>query len=356
MDTHSSSLRRPIHIGALSLEGNIFLAPVAGYSDRAFRSLCVEQGADITFTELVSSEALSRNSFRYEDYDKKDKNGRMNPTLALLRHADNERFYAIQLFGANPNSMYQAAALLAPWKPSLVDINAGCPVQKVVKTGAGSALMKDPALLARVTEAVVRASEAYLGSVPVSVKMRSGWDTQSLNYRECARAVLDAGAAMISLHPRTRSQMYSGVSNWSHIADLTSCVSVPVAGSGDLFSPEDARRMLAETGCAAVMFARGAMGDPFIFANTRRLLETGSYTPPDPAEKIAAGFRQLELLAHDIGESAACREMRKHFCAYTKGAAGGAELRNRLVHAVSITEYADIIAAGNRVGIGNIIK
>jgi tRNA-dihydrouridine synthase len=148
---------------------------------------------------------------------------------------------------------------------------------------------------------------------------------------------------MISLHPRTRSQVYSGKSDWTHIAELVSRVSVPVAGSGDLFAPEDARRMLSETGCAAIMFARGAMGDPFIFSNTRDLLVKGSYTAPGNEARIAVGFRQLVLLSADIGENTACREMRKQFCAYTKGITGGAELRNRLVHAETIAEYRQIV-------------
>jgi nifR3 family TIM-barrel protein len=328
-------LYHSVQIGTLSLEGNIFLAPIAGYSDRAFRSICVEQGANFTFTELVSSEAMIRNPACIEK----------NPTAALLRRADNEAYYGIQLFGANPDVMGKAAAMLAPWKPSVVDINAGCPVAKVVKTGAGSALMKNPAQLGRIVEAVVNSSQAHLGNVPVTVKMRSGWDAESINCRECARIAVEAGAAMITLHSRTRSQMYSGKSDWAHIADLAARIPAPVAGSGDLFSPEDAKRMLEETKCAAVMFARGALGDPFIFAAVRELLATGSYRAPDGARRIAAGFRQLLLLSADIGENAACREMRKHFCAYSRGMTRGAELRNLLVRAGTIAEYERILSA-----------
>ncbi|MDR0556752.1 MAG: tRNA dihydrouridine synthase DusB [Treponema sp.] len=335
-------LYHSVQIGTLSLEGNIFLAPVAGYSDRAFRSIRIEQGANFTFTELVSSEAMIRSPA----YNDNGKNNDRNPAAALLRRADNETHYGIQLFGANPDVMGKAAAMLAPWKPSVVDINAGCPVAKVVKTGAGAALMKSPAYLGRIVEAVVNSSQAYLGNVPVTVKMRSGWDAESISYRECARVAVEAGAAMITLHSRTRSQMYAGASDWTHIADLASRIPAPVAGSGDLFSPEDANRMLEETKCAAVMFARGAMGDPFIFAATRDLLTKGFYTTHGSEERIAAGFRQLLLLSADIGESAACREMRKQFCAYTRGMTCGADLRNRLVHAKTIAEYGHILGCG----------
>jgi nifR3 family TIM-barrel protein len=241
--------------------------------------------------------------------------------------------------------MFKAASLLIPVHPEAVDINCGCPVPKVIKTGAGSALMRNPGLLGRIVEAVVRASRKYLGGVPVTVKIRSGWDGASLNYRECAGIAVEAGAAMVSLHARTRAQGYGGKSDWSHIGDLVSRLKVPVTGSGDLFAPEDAERMFLETGCAAVMFARGAMGNPFIFSAARSFLRTGSWRPPEGSERLRIALRQLALFAADAGEKRACREMRKQFCAYTKGCmgapglAGGATLRNRLVHAETIAEY-----------------
>jgi nifR3 family TIM-barrel protein len=315
-------------MGPLAIPGNLFLAPVAGYSDRAFRSLCIDRGANFTSTELISSEALIRRGVKTE---------------YLLRRAGNEERYAIQLFGADGEVMYRAAGLLAPWRPDAVDINCGCPVPKVVKTGAGSALMRNPGLLGRVVEAVVRASKESLGGAPVTVKLRSGWDAESINYRECARIAVEAGAALVGLHPRTRAQGYAGRSDWSHIADLASRLPIPVAGSGDLFTPEDAERMLRDTGCGAVMFARGAMGNPFIFAATRALLSGKEYTPPDREERLKTAFCQLGLLARDMGERAACREMRKQFCAYTRGISGGAALRNRLVHADTLEEYRIIL-------------
>jgi nifR3 family TIM-barrel protein len=330
-------LYRPVP--ALGLPGNLFLAPVAGYTDRAFRSICAEAGADFSFTELVSSEAIVRNP-AWRDL------GQVPP---LLARGQSEKRYAIQLFGSSADTLGAACRLLAPLKPDAVDLNAGCPVPKVVKNGAGSALMKDPSGLGRIIEAMVKASAEALGSVPVTVKIRAGWDAASINYAECARIAVEAGAAMVSLHPRTRSQYYTGKSNWSFIADLVSRLSVPVTGSGDLSGPEEAKRMLEETGCAALMFARGAMGNPFIFTAVKSLLTTGSWAPPDPARRLEAGLRHLEMLAEDVGEKTACLEMRKQFCAYTKGVMGfpgmngGGRLRQKLIHAETIAEYREII-------------
>jgi nifR3 family TIM-barrel protein len=327
-------LYRPVKIGGLELPGNLFLAPVAGYTDRAFRSICVDQGADFTYTELASSEALVRGGVK---------------TLRILERAENEKRYAVQLFGADPDVMYRAALLLAPLKPDAVDINCGCPAPKVVKNGAGSALMKDPRRLGRVIASVVKAAGESLGGVPVTVKIRSGWDGANLNYYECACAAVESGAALVCLHPRTRGQGYGGKSSWPLIADLVSRLPVPVAGSGDLFSPEDAERMLRETGCAAVMFARGAQGNPFIFKITRDLLLRGRWEAPSFEARIAAAFRQLKLLSADAGETVACREMRKAFAAYTKGVggrpgiAGGARLREQLVHAETFDDYRCIL-------------
>jgi nifR3 family TIM-barrel protein len=338
----TSSLYHPLTAGGLVLPGNLFLAPVAGYSDRAFRTICLEQGADFTYTELISAEALSRNPARYGLGPAPVPAA---PESALLRRAHNEERYAIQLFGADPAVMYRAASLLAPYGPQMVDINCGCPVPKIIKTGAGSALMRKPALLGRLVEAVVRSSRESLGGIPVSVKLRSGWDAGECNYRECARAALEAGAAVVALHARTRSQGYAGKADWSHIADLAAALPVPLIGSGDLYTPEDAERMLRETGCAAVMFARGALGNPFIFSAARSYLKTGAWHTPGWPERLTTALRQLLLLAEDKGERNACREMRKQFCAYTRGFPGGAGLRNRLVHAETIGEYRSILAA-----------
>jgi nifR3 family TIM-barrel protein len=197
--------------------------------------------------------------------------------------------------------------------------------------------------MSKIVEAAAKASREALGDVPVTIKMRSGWDSASINYAECARVAVESGAAMVSLHPRTRSQQYGGKSDWLQIADLASRLTVPVAGSGDLYTPQDARRMLEETGCAAVMFARGAMGNPFIFSAARSYLETGACENVPFSARLAAAFRHLEMLAADIGERTACLEMRKQFCAYTKGMKGGALVREQAVHAKTIEDYRNII-------------
>jgi nifR3 family TIM-barrel protein len=351
------SLYHPVKINSLELPGNLFLAPVAGYTDRVFRSLCAEQGADFSFTELVSAEALYRNYTRYglgmlgvnpgcqrnDGLDNSSCPQSQAAAVNLIRRGESEKRYAIQLFGGEPESIYKAAKLLASLQPDAVDINAGCPVPKVVKNGAGSALMRKPSVLGRIIEAAVRASRESLGGVPVTVKIRSGWDYSTINYIECARVAIEAGAAMISLHPRTRSQNYGGKSDWSYIADLVTRVQVPVCGSGDLYTPEDAQRMLNETSCAAVMFARGAQGNPFIFSAARSLLTTGIWKPAVFSARMAAAMRHLELLAADIGEKTACLEMRKQFCAYTKGMIGGAAIRDKVVHAETVADYRKII-------------
>ena len=344
------ALYRPVKIGSLEIPGNLFLAPVAGYTDRAFRSICAEEGSCFSFTELVSAEAIYRNFSRYgimpegrrDAEENKKRNTAVLTAVNLVRRGENEKRYAIQLFGGESESIYRAACLLAPLKPDALDINSGCPVPKVVKNGAGSALMKNPANLGKIVEAAVCASRECLNDIPVTIKIRSGWDSSSINYIECARIAVEAGAQMITLHPRTRAQGYSGRSDWTHIAELVMRIQVPVTGSGDLYTPEDARQMLQETGCAAVMFARGAMGNPFIFSAAHSLLETGAWEPAPFPKRIAAAMRHLEMLAADIGERSACLEMRKQFCAYTKGITGGAALREKAVHAETIDEYRKI--------------
>ncbi|MCX7655068.1 MAG: tRNA dihydrouridine synthase DusB [Treponemataceae bacterium] len=321
-------LYHPLQIGSVRLEGNLFLAPVAGYTDRAFRSICVEAGANLTCTELVSAEGLIRDSKK---------------TAQMLLRAPNERYYVVQLFGADPATMAQAVALLSPYHPDVVDINCGCPVPKVVKSGAGAALLREPDRLAKVVESVVQAAQKYLGGVPVTIKIRSGWDETSINYPVVAHRALEAGVAAIALHARTRSQGYAGKANWQHIAHLVSLVNIPVIGSGDLFTPEDGKRMLEQTGCGALMFARGAMGNPFIFTETRELLEKGKYAHVPVERRLQWALRQLELRALDVGEEVACREMRKQFCAYARGISGASHLRNAFVQAKTIEDYRKIV-------------
>lgn len=333
--TDKPPLYRPVRIGQLALPGNIFLAPVAGYSDRAFRSLCVECGASFTYTEMVSAEALLRNSDKTEQ---------------LMLRASNEKAYAVQLFGGEADRMAAAAKVaLDLTGTECIDINAGCPVPKIVKTGAGSALTRDPERLYALAGATVKAvaewcAEKCVEPVPVTVKIRSGWDEKSLTWKEAADAALSAGAAAITLHPRTRVQGYEGKSRWDLLAELAAYVhasrpGVPVFGSGDLFTPEAAAQMLAETACDGVMFARGAMGNPFIFTQTVELLTTGAYGEISPQVRMNAGWKELLMLTADAGEALACREMRKRFCAYSKGVEGGAALRAELVKADTVENY-----------------
>ena len=319
-------LYHPVKIGKLELSGNIFLAPVAGYSDRSFRSICVEHGAAFTYTEMVSAEALVRNNLKTE---------------ILMRRAENETAYAVQVFGGEPETVADGAKIiLEKTNCECIDINCGCPVPKIIKTGAGSALTRDPERLYNVAKAVVQIA----GDIPVTVKIRSGWDENHITWKEAALAALDAGVSAITMHARTRAQGYEGKSDWSKIKELTALAAgkIPIFGSGDLFTPEDAERMLSETGCDGVMFARGAMGNPFIFDKTIRLLTTGKYDEIPIQRRIETGFKELINLARDIGEKSACLEMRKRFCAYSKGMNGGAAIREKIVKAQTISDYKEL--------------
>jgi nifR3 family TIM-barrel protein len=309
-------------VGGVELPGNLFLAPVAGYSDAAFRSVCLDEGADLCYTEMVSAEGLTRAHPK---------------TRELLARAENETRYAIQLFGSKPEVLARAATEALSFGPVLVDLNCGCPVPKIVKAGSGSALLRNPGLLAD----IVRAMAAVLGpaGVPVTVKIRSGWDSESVNYRETASRAVEAGAAAVTLHARTRAQGYAGTADWSHVADRARTLGVPVFGSGDVVGFDAPARMIAQTGCAGVMVARGAMGDPFFFRAARAAMEGRDAPPPTLSERAAAARRHLALSARFLGERTACVEFRKQFCSYTKGTAGGAALRSAGVHASTIAEF-----------------
>ncbi len=325
-----STLYKDVKIGSLNLAGNLFLAPVAGYSDRAFRSICVDWGANHTCTEMVSSEAYVRNSEKTEN---------------LIARADNEKTYSVQIFGSKPDFMAETAKLIVEkYKPECIDINCGCPMAKITKTGAGSALMNDVPLLYEILTAVNKALEPY--NVPLTLKIRSGYTAEKLNWKEVAKVAFDAGVKMLALHPRTRSQMYSGKADWELIRELVDFAKpydVPIFGSGDLFSPEDAKRMLETTGCDGVMFARGAMGNPFIFSQTKDLLCEERKSEISIKQKIDTGLKELELLCEEKDEERACMEMRKRIVAYTKGIEGGADLRRKLVNCKSKAEYKKLL-------------
>lgn len=305
------------------------MAPVAGYSDVAFRSVCIDNGAAFTYTEMVSAEALVRKNLKTE---------------ILMQRAYNEKAYAVQIFGGEAEIMAEAAKIvLEKTHCEVIDINCGCPVPKIVKTGAGSALTRDPDRLYQVASAVVQAA----GGIPVTVKIRSGWEQKLMTWQAAAQAALAAGVSAITIHPRTRAQGYEGFSDWNIMRQLVEMVGgkVPVFGSGDLFKPEDAKRMLEETGVDAVMFARGAMGNPFIFKDAISLLTTGAYEPVPAKIRIKTGFSELERLVNETSEQHACLEMRKRFAAYSKGIQNGAALRAQIVHAATVQDYHNIFDA-----------
>ncbi|MGL4987059.1 MAG: tRNA dihydrouridine synthase DusB [Treponemataceae bacterium] len=335
MPQNDSSLYHDISIGNLHLDGNLFLAPIAGYSDVAFRSVCVDNGASFTYTEMISSEALIRGSEK---------------TKPLLTQAQNEKKFAVQLFGGNPIVMAEATKIvLKIAKPNLIDINAGCPVPKITKTGAGSFLTQNPNELYKIVHATVKAIDDWSSQngtkkIPVTIKIRSGWDSEQ-TWKEAARAGFDAGCAAITLHPRSRMQGYDGSANWDYIAKLSSLYKgiIPILGSGDIFSPEKARNMLTQTQCDAVMFARGAMGNPFIFNETKNLLQKNTYESTPLPIKMQTALKELDMLIKEKTEPVACREMRKRFCAYSKGMDNGAVIRKKIIAANNREDYTNII-------------
>ncbi|MCX7039568.1 MAG: tRNA dihydrouridine synthase DusB [Spirochaetes bacterium] len=332
----SSGLYRPVRIGSTSVPGNVFLAPMAGYTDAPFRSVCVESGACLCFTEMVSAEALSRESAK---------------TMRLLVRAPDETAIAFQIFASTPRAAAAAVRLIAPLQPVLIDLNCGCSVPKVLRTGCGAALLRNPGVIGTLVSAMGAETD-----IPVTVKLRSGWDSSSINFIACAEAAVTAAAALVTLHPRTRAQGFSGKARWEEIRELKRSLgeATPVFGSGDLFAAEDCRAMLETTGCDGVMIARGCLGNPFIFAETRALLEGGGDPAAargapietiTPRRRLDTAMRHLLLLAESVGEAKACRDMRKHFVAYTRGMVGGAALRQEVVHAASIAEYGRIVEA-----------
>ena len=297
---------------------------MAGYTDAAFRSVCVEFGAFFCFTEMVSADALSRKNLK---------------TLRLLDRAPNERLIGFQIFSSDPLTAAAAVRLIAPLAPAAIDLNCGCSVPKVLKGGCGAILMRTPDIIGSILAAMKGETD-----IPVSVKLRSGWDASSINYLACAEAAVKAGASLVTLHPRTRAQGFSGKSQWEHIRILKENCPVTVFGSGDLFSASDCKAMLERTGCDGVMIARGCLGNPFIFAETQALLSGRGDAPPvSPERKMRTALRHLCLLADSLGEAIACREMRKHFVAYTKGLEGGALVRQSVVYANTIAEYEEIV-------------
>jgi nifR3 family TIM-barrel protein len=298
---------------------------MAGVSEQPFRTLCRRFGADVVVTEFLSAEGIRRE----------------NPaTIAKLRFTEEERPIGVQIFGADPAAMGDAAALVTDvFQPEFVDINFGCPVKKVVKRNGGSGCLKDLSLVEDVIRAV--ASNTHL---PVTVKIRSGWSEEMRNPVEIALRCQDAGARALALHPRTRAQMYTGSARWQEIAAVADALEIPVLGNGDIKTPQDAVRMQRETGCAGVMIARGSFGQPWIFTQTRALLE-GQLMPPVPPveERFAIATTHARMAAsYENDRRGAAIEFRKHLGWYVKGLPSSADLRRRLHQIESLDEVEDI--------------
>ena len=288
----------------------IWVAPLAGVTDKAYRAICKANGADVLVSEMVSADGL---------FYAKEK------SLEYAQFNEKQRPFGIQIFGNDPKMMAQGAEIILQEKPDFIDINMGCPVKKVVKRGAGSALMKTPKIAMEITKAVKQVLSGT--DVPLSVKFRAGWDMDSINCLEYGLMMQEAGADILCLHPRTRSQMFSGKSNWTLIKELKANVEIPVIGNGDIWNAEDAKQMFEQTGCDSIMIGRGVMGNPWIFAKIKYFLETAKILEIDNEQMLQTILQHLELAIKYKGETRALREMRSHLSNYTKGIQGGSRAR-----------------------------
>jgi tRNA-dihydrouridine synthase B len=298
-------------IGNLILSGKVILAPLAGIADSPFRLLAKRFGAALVYTEMVSAEGLTRGG---------------RGSLRLLDFDPGERPIGVQIFGSDPETMASACRLACKRGAELIDINCGCPVRKVVRKNGGAALLKDLKLLERIFSAVRRSSE-----VPVTVKIRSGWDQLSLVAIEVAKLAQDCQLSAIAVHPRTQAEGFSRKADWGIIQDVKRAVEIPVIGSGDLFSPEDAKNMLDRTGCDAVMIGRGSFGNPWIFSRTNTFLDQGQLPAgPSLEERIDVCLQHVRLAVEIFGEAAGVKKMRKHMVWYTRGMSRCKELRLKL--------------------------
>ncbi len=285
-------------IGSLPLETPIILAPMAGITNLPYRRIMKAFGTGLVFSEMVSANGLIRDGKK---------------TIELLRTHPDEAPLGIQLFGDDPDVLAQGAAIVAE-AGALLDINMGCPVKKVIRSGAGSALLKTPQTVAKICAAV---RHAYPG--PLTIKIRSGWDEESLNFLNIGHIAQEEGIDAITLHPRTKSQGFSGHSNWQHIAELKQSINIPVFGSGDIITPDDALKMFKISGCDGVMIGRGGYGNPWLIAQINNALSNRPNKQPEPLEKLAVALRHIEMYHDLFGEKKTLLDMRKHLCWYARG-------------------------------------
>lgn len=313
-----------IRIGSAELASPFVLAPLAGITDAVMRELCEEQGASLTYTEMISAKGMY-----YGD--------RKTGTLAYI--PENAGPTAIQIFGSEPEIIEYAASQLDSLPNVILDINMGCPVPKVVKNGDGSALMRDPDLVYRVVKAAVSGS-----SKPVTAKIRKGFTDDNVNACEVAKAIEEAGGSAVAVHGRTRSQYYSGKADWDIIRAVKQTVSIPVIGNGDVFTAGDGMRMMAETGCDLVMVGRGAMGNPWLFRSLNAMYRgEGEIDPPDPQTRQNMMLRHLEMLCALKGETVGVKEFRKFIVYYTKGLRGAARIRRESNYIVTLKEMKEVL-------------
>lgn len=298
-----------MNIANLSLANPIILAPMAGITDLPYRRIMKEFGAALVFTEMISANGVVRNGRK---------------TYQLTRSSADERPLAIQIFGDDPVIIAETARLLED-RAELIDINCGCPVNKVIRSGAGSALLRDPTRIGRIVAAVRKVIR-----VPLTVKIRSGWDQSTLNYLEVGKIAAAEGADAITLHPRTRSQGFGGKADWSQIALLQEAVDIPVIGSGDIFTASDAEQMLGETGCAAIMIGRGGYGNPWLISNILRRRLKLPEQAPNSVERRDVALRHLHYHEECFGAKKTVFEMRKHLCWYSRGMNGSSDFRQKI--------------------------
>jgi len=308
-------------IATLKLAGPVLLAPMAGITNLPYRRIMKEFGAALVFSEMVSANGLIRDGRR---------------TLELVRSCDAEKPLGIQLFADDPDVLGASVKHLGS-AGDLLDINLGCPVNKVVRSGAGSALLRTPQKVGRLTAELRKAT-----AKPITIKIRSGWDLQSINYLEIGHIAEDSGADAVTLHPRTRSQGFSGQADWEHIARLKQALKIPVIGSGDIFNADDGLRMLSETGCDGIMVGRGAYGNPWLIKNILRRLAGKPEVRPTAADRLQVAERHIQLMAEDVGIKKTMFEMRKHLCWYSRGLDGAAGFRQSINQTTSLEQLRQL--------------